>query len=184
MTPNEQPNLLKTITDWIYQNGGFKVLHDVIISENHDIYQKKAVDADNRLKKRGILSYEDLKPESSNRKTAYYHNAIKYMYPHYTSPQIGEILGRSRYYVNTVVTILIRKGEITYIKKSYPDWTEEELQYIRDFGHRLNNKEIGKYLDRTANAVGQARTKLGVPMEDEFKNLSGRKSHKHYLERK
>ena len=46
----DEIDLLKTVRDWIDKNGGAKLLADIIISENHDIYTHEAVKADKRLK--------------------------------------------------------------------------------------------------------------------------------------
>ena len=57
-----EESLLKTVRDWIDKNGGAKLLADIIISENHEIYTHEAVKADERLQKLGIFRYDDIKP--------------------------------------------------------------------------------------------------------------------------
>lgn len=170
----EQDSLLKTISDYIHQNGGKDLLADLIISENHDIYQHEAVKADLRLREKGIRSYSDVKPLYHPKNKEYYRQAILHLYPHHTSLEISAILDRSSQYISGVIFKLIHSGFIKDIKPMHKKWSTEDDKFVLENGHRLNNSEISKRLGRTNYAVSRRKYILGVYMEERHKKPSGR----------
>jgi hypothetical protein len=171
--------LLKTINEWVRINGGAKVLADVIISENHDIYQSESVGADRRLKQMGIISSNDIEPFDAKKKGNYNYQAILLMYPHYSYSQMAEELGKPLQYIQMSVNHLINTGRLVRKPIEYPSWTKEEDEFIIKNARFMNNEKISKSLRRTENAIGNRKTLLGIGLEEKYKGLSGRWSHKY-----
>jgi hypothetical protein len=176
---NSDSNLLTVINEWVRINGGAKILADVIISENHDIYQKQSVSADIRLRKIGIVSNNDIRPFEFKRKSEYKHQAILLMYPYYSYSQIAEELGEPLLYVRNTVSYLIGRGKLDKKPNKAKLWTREENEFIINNARFMNSKKISEYLNRTAYAISNRKTDLGVCLEEKHRGLSGRASHKY-----
>lgn len=174
------PDLLNIVNDWIDSNGGRKILADLIISENHDIFTHEAVKADIRLKEKGILTNRDVKPARYVKRHQYNFQAIEQMYYHYTYKQIAAELGKSLSYITHAIYNLVKSGRLVRTKFPFPKWEEEEDLFILQNGHKLQDSELGAVLGRTKFAVRKRRSILRVRKEDQYKKPSGRYSHKIY----
>mgnify|MGYP003554993816 FL=1 len=175
----DEIDLLKTVRDWIDKNGGAKLLADIIISENHDIYTHEAVKADKRLHKQGIFSYDDIKPLKQKQKSDYFYNAIELMYPHHSYVEMSRILGKPTWYISQVVFILIKQGVLERLNPAPPVWSKEEDDFIKANAYFMSTEDMAQKLNRTIFAVSTRKVKLDVRMEDKYKKQSGRYAHKH-----
>ena len=174
-----EESLLKTVRDWIDKNGGAKLLADIIISENHEIYTHEAVKADERLQKQGIFTYDDIKPLKHSQRSDYFYNAIEIMYPHHSYPEMSRILGKPIRYISQVVFILIKQGVLTRINPTPPLWSKEEDDFIKANAYFMSSEDIAEKLNRTVYAVGTRKYNLGVRMDEKYYKPRSRYAHKH-----
>jgi hypothetical protein len=175
----DEIDLLKTVRDWIDENGGAKLLADIIVSENHEIFTHEAVKADERLHKKGIFSYSDIKPLKHFQKSDYFYKAIEYMYPHHSYVEMSNILGKPTHYISKVVFILIKQGVLTRLNPAPPLWSKEEDDFIKANAHCMSSGEIAEKLNRTVFSVGTRKYKLRVRMNEKYYKPRGRYAHKH-----
>lgn len=173
--------LFKTINDFICDSGGAKMLTDLIISENHEIYEGEAVRADYRLKKKGIISYKDIKPCREFHAHAYTSNAIKYMYPHHSYAEMSEQLNRPLNYVIHSVNLLINSGEIKRVKPFYPIWTAKEMSFLTKNASTMNSSDLAVVLGRTKHAVSKRKMLMHLTMEEKYKKPSGRLAYRTHI---
>lgn len=175
----DEIDLLRKVRDWIDENGGAKLLADIIISENHEIFTHEAVKADIRLHKKGILSYSDIKPLKHFQKSDYFYKAIEYMYPHHSYVEMSKILGKPTWYISQVAFILIKRGVLKRVNPAPPAWSKEDEDFVKDNAYFMSSEDIAEKLNRTVFAVTKRKWLLRVRMDEKYHKLKGRYAHKH-----
>lgn len=170
----EESPLLKTIKKWINDNGGAKVLSDIIISENHDIFTHEAVKADRRLKNKGILSYDDIKPFKKPKRSRELYSTVEKLYYTHTFIEIAQMLKKPTSYIRQISYTLAKEGKLNRISRKHPNWTNEEDDYIKKHGHYMRTEDIAKHLSRTKLGVQARKKHLRITLDMEHRIFKGR----------
>jgi hypothetical protein len=176
----EKNPLTKDIEKWVRQNGGVKIVTDILISENHDIYEAEAVRADARLRKAGIRSYADIQSRIDIVMSDDL-DIVKDLYEQGLSP--NRIRSITKIRVSRVwglIRRLIRTGEIESRAIVSEIWDENDIQFLKWNAHRMNNGKLSAILGRTEQAIATRKKLLGLRMEEKHKAPRGILSNNYY----